>query len=65
MSSRLILFYFFRRRNSLLTTTFFFPPRAGLVTNEGPATNWGRHVANPFEVNAVSVLAAGARTPVL
>jgi len=37
----------------------------GLVTNEGPATNWGRHVANPFEVNAVSVLAAGARTPVL
>ena len=23
----------------------------GLVTNEGPATNWAKHVANPFGCN--------------
>jgi light-harvesting complex II chlorophyll a/b binding protein 5 len=37
----------------------------GLVTNEGPATNWAKHVANPFGYNAVQMLAGGDRTPVL
>jgi len=37
----------------------------GAVTNEGPAANWAKHVANPFGYNAVQMLAAGDRTPVL
>lgn len=37
----------------------------GAVTHEGPAANWAKHVANPFGYNAVQMLAAGDRTPVL
>ena len=36
----------------------------GAVTNEGPAANWGKHVADPFGYNFVT-LSAVDRTPVL
>jgi len=36
----------------------------GLVTAEGPAANWGKHVADPFGYNFVT-LTAVERTPVL
>ena len=36
----------------------------GLATDEGPAANWGKHVADPFGYNFVT-LNAVYRTPVL
>ena len=36
----------------------------GLTTNEGPAANWGKHVADPFGYNFVTISAL-ERTPVL
>ena len=36
----------------------------GAVTAEGPATNWGKHVADPFGYNFVTISAV-ERTPVL
>ena len=36
----------------------------GAVTNEGPATNWGKHVANPFGYNFVTLTSAD-RVPTL
>jgi len=34
----------------------------GLTTNEGPAANWGKHVADPFGYNFVTISAI-ERTP--
>ena len=36
----------------------------GAVTAEGPAANWGKHVANPFGYNFITITAVD-RTPVL
>ena len=36
----------------------------GAVTAEGPATNWGKHVADPFGYNFITITAV-ERTPVL
>jgi len=36
----------------------------GAVTAEGPAANWGKHVANPFAYNFITITAVD-RTPVL
>jgi light-harvesting complex II chlorophyll a/b binding protein 5 len=36
----------------------------GLVTDEGPATNWAKHVANPFGYNFVT-LTSVERLPTL
>lgn len=35
------------------------------VTHEGPAANWGKHVANPFVYNFVTIASGADRTPVL
>lgn len=37
----------------------------GAVTGEGPAANWGKHVANPFGYNFVTITSGIDRTPVL
>jgi light-harvesting complex II chlorophyll a/b binding protein 5 len=36
----------------------------GAVTAEGPAANWGKHVANPFGYNFITLTALD-RTPTL
>jgi len=36
-----------------------------LNTHEGPAANFGKHIANPFGYNATTLLNAAERTPVL
>ena len=36
----------------------------GATTGEGPATNWGKHLADPFGYNFVTISAV-ERTPVL
>lgn len=54
-----------RARADVERSYLLFSTHTAPVTHEGPAANWGKHVANPFVYNFVTIASGADRTPVL